>query len=327
MAIDIVKRTSTANTTYFPGRSIKYIVFHYTAGSSSRTGSARGVASMFSNPTVGGSADFIVDDTEIVQFSPDVDNYYCWHSGVDYSGGTAPYWGKCTNANSIGIEVCSTNTNYKNTDPANSPKWSFTDAAVETALKLIKHLMQKYNIPASNVIRHWDVCRKACPGIIGWNTYNGSNESKWLAFKQKLGSTATTTTNTKTDTASKTLYRVQCGAFMSKSNADKLMEELKKKGFKDAFIAKDTCFRVQCGAFKEKANAEALKKKLQSAGYKDAYIVVSPSATIAKKTVAELADEVIHGKWGNGQDRVNRLTAAGYDAAAVQRKVNELMSK
>ena len=45
----------------------------------------------------------------------------------------------------------------------------------------------------------------------------------------------------------------------------------------------------------------------------------------AKKTVEEIAQEVIQGKWGNGTDRSNRLTAAGYDAQAVQNKVNELL--
>ena len=46
-----------------------------------------------------------------------------------------------------------------------------------------------------------------------------------------------------------------------------------------------------------------------------------------KKTVDELAKEVIDGKWGNGTDRKNRLTAAGYDYSAVQAKVNELLKK
>lgn len=41
-------------------------------------------------------------------------------------------------------------------------------------------------------------------------------------------------------------------------------------------------------------------------------------------SVEELAKEVWAGKWGSGQDRINRLTAAGYDASAVQKKVNEL---
>ena len=47
-----------------------------------------------------------------------------------------------------------------------------------------------------------------------------------------------------------------------------------------------------------------------------------PKAT--KKSVAVIAQEVIDGKWGNGEDRKNKLTAAGYDADAVQKKVNEL---
>ena len=45
----------------------------------------------------------------------------------------------------------------------------------------------------------------------------------------------------------------------------------------------------------------------------------------AKKDLTTIAKEVINGKWGNGTDRKNRLTAAGYDPQAVQDKVNELM--
>lgn len=47
-------------------------------------------------------------------------------------------------------------------------------------------------------------------------------------------------------------------------------------------------------------------------------------ATPGEKTVDELAKEVLAGLWGNGTDRKNRLTAAGYDYAAVQARVNEL---
>ena len=43
------------------------------------------------------------------------------------------------------------------------------------------------------------------------------------------------------------------------------------------------------------------------------------------KTLDELAREVIRGLWGNGTDRKNRLTAAGYDYYAVQKRVNELL--
>lgn len=43
------------------------------------------------------------------------------------------------------------------------------------------------------------------------------------------------------------------------------------------------------------------------------------------KTVAVVAKEVIAGAWGNGAERKERLTAAGYDYQAVQDKVNRLL--
>ena len=46
-----------------------------------------------------------------------------------------------------------------------------------------------------------------------------------------------------------------------------------------------------------------------------------------KKTVDELAKEVIAGKWGNGAARIAKLTAAGYSYKAVQTKVNSLMAQ
>lgn len=44
-----------------------------------------------------------------------------------------------------------------------------------------------------------------------------------------------------------------------------------------------------------------------------------------QKTVDELAREVIQGLWGCGSERRRRLTAAGYDYNAVQKRVNELL--
>ena len=49
------------------------------------------------------------------------------------------------------------------------------------------------------------------------------------------------------------------------------------------------------------------------------------SAAPAKKSVDTLAKEVIQGKWGNGEERKKRLTAAGYDYYAVQKRVNEIL--
>lgn len=51
------------------------------------------------------------------------------------------------------------------------------------------------------------------------------------------------------------------------------------------------------------------------------------TATKPKKTVEEIAKEVLAGKWGNNPERETALKAAGYDADAVQAKVNELSKK
>ena len=47
----------------------------------------------------------------------------------------------------------------------------------------------------------------------------------------------------------------------------------------------------------------------------------------AKKSNEEIAKEVIRGNWGVGQERKDKLTAAGYDYSAVQSIVNEMMKK
>lgn len=43
-----------------------------------------------------------------------------------------------------------------------------------------------------------------------------------------------------------------------------------------------------------------------------------------KKSVDEVAREVLNGLWGNGTDRRNRLTKEGYNYKEVQQRVNEL---
>lgn len=54
------------------------------------------------------------------------------------------------------------------------------------------------------------------------------------------------------------------------------------------------------------------------------YVAYTLSAP--KKTVDELAQEVLAGKWGNGDARREKLTEAGYDYKAVQKRVNELLA-
>lgn len=51
-----------------------------------------------------------------------------------------------------------------------------------------------------------------------------------------------------------------------------------------------------------------------------------PAASKKKKSIATIANEVIAGKWGNGDTRKKKLKAAGYDYSKVQAKVNEIMA-
>lgn len=48
-----------------------------------------------------------------------------------------------------------------------------------------------------------------------------------------------------------------------------------------------------------------------------------PAPEPAKKTIEELANEVIEGKWDNGEERIRKLTEAGYNAKEVQDLVNK----
>lgn len=224
--MDIINRFSAIHTTAKLGREIKYIVVHYTAGVTSRAGSAINTAEYYRTTDREVSADYTVDDTSAVCYNGDIPNRYTWHCGgskYNTKGGT--YYGKCTNANAIGVEICSTNSTGKMQN-ANDKSYSFTEAAVANAAELVRKLMSDYNIPAERVVRHYDVTGKPCPGIIGWNADSGS-EAEWNRFKKMIGGTASVSTGAK--------YYVQVGAFSEKANADAFLESV-KKDYPNAFI-------------------------------------------------------------------------------------------
>ena len=221
----ITNKFSTVHTTAKAARAIEYIVIHYTAGVTSKAGSAVNTADYFRTTSTQVSADFTVDDTAVVQYNPDIRNRYTWHCGGNkYATKGGSLYGICKNSNSIGIEICCENSTGKMQD-ANDKSYSFSDAAVANAVELVKHLMAEYNIPADHVIRHYDVTGKPCPGIIGWNADSGS-EDKWTAFKQTISGTAV---------SAPAKYYVQVGAFADKANAQSFLKTVQKK-YPDAFI-------------------------------------------------------------------------------------------
>ena len=181
--IDIIKDFLKVHITPKTRTSIKYLVIHFTAGSSSKPGRAKSAKHTFE--TSQASADFCVDDRDIIQFNPDPYKYYCWSVGNSKTD--------ITNSNSISIEICSNIKTGRSVKYANTDGWYFTKETLENVKKLAKYLMKKYNIPKNRVVRHFDVNSKNCPGIVGWNTGalyddNGkkigqNNESDWLKFK------------------------------------------------------------------------------------------------------------------------------------------------
>ena len=217
----ITNKFSTVHTSAKANRSIEYIVIHYTAGVTSKAGSAVNTADFFRTTSTQVSADFTVDDAAVVQYNGDIRNRYTWHcGGSKYNTKGGSLYGICKNSNSIGIEICSTNSTGKMQD-ANDNSYSFSDAAVANAEWLVKQLMAEYDIPAERVIRHYDVTGKLCPGVIGWNTESGS-EAAWSAFKASL-------------TANAPKFYVQVGAFSSRENAENYLAGVKKV-YPDAFI-------------------------------------------------------------------------------------------
>lgn len=139
-------------------------------------------------------------------------------------------------------------------------------------------------------VHRW-FANKSCPG-------------DWLYAR--LGDLASRVTanlgtlqNTKPTSSNKTLYRV-------------------RKSWKDV--------KSQKGAFYDLSNAKKCADK--NNGYSvfdESGKVVYTSKSSNTKSVDTLAREVIQGKWGNGVERKQKLTAAGYDYDAVQKRVNELM--
>lgn len=163
-----------------------------------------------------------------------------------------------------------------------------------------------------NMTVHRDYANKSCPG-----TYLYERHAQIASeVNKRLGSTNIKPAPEK---PSGGLYRVQTGAFKSKANADAMLAKVKAKGFDTYMVKAGDLYKIQVGAFKVKANAEAMMKKLQAAGF-SAFITTAEGAG---KSVDELAREVLQGKWGNGAERKKRLEAAGYDYAAVQKKVNQ----
>lgn len=160
--MQIQKNLTTINFNKSSGRSIKYIVIHYTGNTND---TAYNNTKYFKSANRNASAHYFVDRSEIWQCVEDKN--IAWHCGSkSYKHGS------CRNSNSIGVELCD-----------GVP--DFHADTIKNAVWLVRELMTKYNIPIENVIRHYDVTGKICPKPL-------VDEVKWAEFKGLVGNPSTT---------------------------------------------------------------------------------------------------------------------------------------
>lgn len=179
-------------------------------------------------------------------------------------------------------------------------------------------------------VHRW-FANKSCPGDWMYSRMGQLAD----AINKALGtSTGGADVEIKVPNDGKTLYRVQCGAYKNKGNADNRLAAIKAKGV-DAFITQvDGLYKVQVGAYGIKSNADAQLQRMKALGF-DCFITTvsrkSESFT-PRKSAEEIAKEIWTGKcsdsrwseWGSGQTRRQRLEAAGYNYDAVQQAIKKL---
>lgn len=153
----------------------QYIIIHYTAGTTSAPGAAARTAKWLNGQSNQASADFFVDQKNIIQLNPDYHKFYS-HSvrrqsqGNPKNGVSNSVNGKCYNGIALGIEVCSDfdkakddGKRWKNQPSAENTGYSMNPQTVALAAKLCGALMKEFNIDASHVVMHNMVDGKLCP--------------------------------------------------------------------------------------------------------------------------------------------------------------------
>lgn len=159
--VNRTKKAHSSNYSNVNGRTVEYIVFHYTGNNKD---SAWGNANYFQSANRDASAHYFVDDEEIYQSVDLCDT--AWHCGA-----YTYYHASCRNSNSIGIEMCC------------SGKYKVSATTKENSAQLGAALCKYLGITDVDkyVVRHYDVSHKKCPAQM-----SGANNAEWKAFKERI---------------------------------------------------------------------------------------------------------------------------------------------
>ena len=298
-------------------RAIDRIVVHYTG----TTASARNNATYFSrNENQGASAHYFVDDItpEIYQSVAEGDT--AWHAGN---------WDM--NCRSIGIEVVSAGED-------------FSEVEIAKLAWLVQKLMAKYGIGASGVIRHYDVTGKLCPAAY-------VNAGKWAALRARItgggsgvaaggGGGGAAPSGSVTELAQAVIRgdygngdarRAALGSRYDEVQAEvnRLLGGGSVSGSSSGGSGADIEALAQAVIRGDYGNGDARRAAL-GANYDAVQARVneilgvggSSSWSSGGADIEALAQAVIRGDYGNGEERRRRLGSL-YDA--VQARVNEIL--
>ena len=172
------------------------------------------------------SANYVVGKDGSIGLSVD-EKDRAWTSGGSYT--VNGITGSMNDHRAVTIEVASDTTH----------PYAITDEAYKALVNLVADICKRNNIKElkwkadkslvgkvdkQNMTVHRWFANKACPGDYLYNLHDEIAKEVNAILSKTV------------ETTSKTLYRVQVGAFSKKSNADAMLKKVKAAGFTDAFI-------------------------------------------------------------------------------------------
>ncbi len=192
------------------------------------------------------------------------------------------------NTTSIGIEHADISTN----------PWRISDACLDNGAHLTAAVCKFYGLGrpeyGRNVFYHKDFSATECPASIAGSQRDAYMRRAQEWYDKMTGSKPAASAPAK-PSYHKDFSATECPASIAGSQRDAYMRR-----------------------------AQEWYDKMT--GSKPAASAPAKPSTPAKKSVETVAREVIAGQWGNGNDRMTRLKNAGYDANAVQTRVNQLLT-
>ena len=275
--------------------------------------------------------------------------------GIGYDGEIACYvdeenraWTSSNRANdcqAITIEVANS---------ANGEPWPISDAAWNSLVKLCVDICRRYGFrltydgtPNGSLTRHDMFANTNCPG----KTLGGRFKELADTVNAQLDGKVELTPST--PSASKSNEEIANEVIAGKwGNGDDRKNRLTAAGYNYSAIQSIVNQKLSGGSSAPKpstksnetiaqevingawGNGQERKDRLTAAGYDynaiqsivNQKLGAGSSSNLNKKSNETIANEVIRGDWGNGQDRKNRLQAAGYDYNAIQAIVNRKLS-